>query len=462
MDLSAYKTWEFIIQASIIVVSIVIGNIIRRKVKFISNSLLPSSVIGGLLIFILKFIPGVSSAIDSGIMEIITYHCLGIGFIALALKTGKKTKDTNNKLVIMDAGIITVLGYLVQAIIGLGITISLAVTLMPDLFPAAGLLLPMGFGQGTGQALNMGKVFENLGFINGTTFGLAIAAVGFIVACVCGVIYLNYLKSKGKLSEQVKRIALNNEMKSNIYDEDEAPLNESVDKLTIQLGLIFIVYMITYGVISLGSYLSIEFLGNFGKNTVSPLLWGFNFLFGSVFAMLVKKVMEALKKKGIMTHQHVNNYLMNRISGLFFDIMIVAGIAAIDWKNLEGLLIPLILVCVLGTIATFFFVKFVCNKTFKGYEHEAFFSIFGMLTGTASTGMILLREIDPNFETPAADNLVLQQVPAIAFGAPILLLIPFAGESLTNALIVFGIVIVMFVVYNIILLRKYIFKKKSA
>ena len=134
----------------------------------------------------------------------------------------------------------------------------------------------------------------------------------------------------------------------------------------------------------------------------------------------------------------------------------------IDWKNLEGLLIPLILVCVLGTIATFFFVKFVCNKTFKGYEHEAFFSIFGMLTGTASTGMILLREIDPNFETPAADNLVLQQVPAIAFGAPILLLIPFAGESLTNALIVFGIVIVMFVVYNIILLRKYIFKKKSA
>ena len=170
MDLSAYKAWEFIIQASIIVVSIVIGNIIRRKVKFISNSLLPSSVIGGLLIFILKFIPGVSSAIDSGIMEIITYHCLGIGFIALALKTGKKTKDTNNKLVIMDAGIITVLGYLVQAIIGLGITISLAVTLMPDLFPAAGLLLPMGFGQGTGQALNMGKVFENLGFINGTTF----------------------------------------------------------------------------------------------------------------------------------------------------------------------------------------------------------------------------------------------------------------------------------------------------
>ncbi len=31
--------------------------------------------------------------------------------------------------------------------------------------------------------------------------------------------------------------------------------------------------------------------------------------------------------------------------------------------------------------------------------------MFGMLTGTASRGMILLREIDPNYETPAANNL---------------------------------------------------------
>ena len=86
--------------------------------------------------------------------------------------------------------------------------------------------------------------------------------------------------------------------------------------------------------------------------------------------------------------------------------------------------------------------------------------MFGMLTGTASTGMILLREIDPNYETPAANNLVLQQVPAIAFGAPLLLLMSFAAESITNSLIVFGIMLAMFIVYNIIVFRKYIFKKK--
>ena len=84
-----------------------------------------------------------------------------------------------------------------------------------------------------------------------------------------------------------------------------------------------------------------------------------------------------------------------------------------------------------------------------------------MLTGTASTGMILLREIDPNFETPAADNLVLQQLPAMIFGVPVILLIPYAGQGFTNALIVLAIVAALFIVYNIILHRKLLFKRKN-
>ena len=86
--------------------------------------------------------------------------------------------------------------------------------------------------------------------------------------------------------------------------------------------------------------------------------------------------------------------------------------------------------------------------------------MFGMLTGTASTGMILLREIDPNYETPAADNLVLQGLPAIIFGAPIFLLVSFSAESFTNALITMGIVTALFIIYNCITLRKFIFKRK--
>ena len=460
MNFWDYNIWSTLVQLLVVLLSILLGNVIRRKVKFIKNSLLPASVIGGTIIFILKFIPQVSKFIDSSFMEALTYHCLGLGFIALSLKTNEKRKD-DNKLIIMDSGIITVNGYLIQAILGLTITILLAVTVLPNFFPAAGLLLPMGYGQGTGQALNIGKVFEGLGFKNGTSFGLAIAAIGFMVACIVGVIYLNILKKKGKLELQQQRKVDSSLLNSDIYEKDEAPLNESVDKLTMQIAIIISVYVVTFLVILGLSFLSEIYLGKFGVNTVKPLLWGFNFLFGSIFAILTKKVFSILRKHKIMTHQHINNYMMTRLSGLFFDVMIVSGIAAIDWQNLTGLLIPLILVCAFGAIGTFFYIKWVCKKTYPNYEYEAFFSIFGMLTGTASTGMILLREIDPNFETPASQNLVLQQLPAIIFGAPLLLMVGFAGQNLTNTLIVFGVIIVMFIVYNIILLRKYVFKKKN-
>lgn len=461
MNFWDYNVWHFILQIAVIMVTILLGNTLRRKVKFIKESLLPASVIAGVILFAFKFIPFVGDKlIDESFMEILTYHCLGLGFVALSLKTEVKHKNPN-KMIIVDSGIITVNGYLIQAIVGLGLTILMSVTIFPSLFYAAGLLLPMGYGQGTGQALNFGNVFENFGFEQGTAFGLSIAAIGFLVACIVGVVYLNVLRSKGKLKLQEQRKEEVNSLKEEVYAPDESPINESVDKLTIQMGFIFIVYIITYLVILGGSTLAENYLGKFGVNTVKPLLWGFNFLFGSLFAILIKKIVVILRVKKIMNHTYINNHMMNRISGLFFDMMVVAGIAAINWQDLSGILWPLLIICIVGGVSTFIYIKVICKYVYPKYQYEAFFSIFGMLTGTASTGMILLREIDPNFETPAANNLVLQQLPAIIFGAPILLLMTFAAESLTNSLIMFGVVIALFIVYNLILLRKKFFGKKK-
>ena len=459
MDLSEYSIWSFLVQLGIIFVAVLAGNTLRRKIKWIRDTLLPSSVIAGILVFALKFMPFVNEFINAKFMETLTYHCLGLGFIALTFKSGVKSKD-KNRFAVLDTGITTVNGYLVQGIIGLGLTIVLSITIFKDLFYAAGLLLPMGYGQGTGQALNIGNVFASFGFDNGPSFGLAIAALGFFVACIVGVIYLNVLKKQGKLEIQQQRVA-DNKLDNNIYAPDEAPLSESVDKLTIQFGFVIGAYIITYLIILGLSKLATTYLDNFGEKTIKPLLWGFNFLFGSIVAIVSKIVIKDLRNKKIMTHTYINSFMMTRLSGLFFDIMIVAGIAAIDWENLKGLLWPLLIICSIGGVGTFLYIKFVAKKIFPDYEHEMFFSMFGMLTGTASTGMILLREIDPNYDTPAANNLVLQQVPAIAFGAPLLLLMSFAAESMTNSLIVFGIMVGMFIVYNAIVFRKYIFKKKE-
>ena len=54
----------------------------------------------------------------------------------------------------------------------------------------------MGFGQGPGQANNVGSTYESLGFAGGQSYGLAIAATGFLVACTIGVFFLNRRKQK--------------------------------------------------------------------------------------------------------------------------------------------------------------------------------------------------------------------------------------------------------------------------
>ena len=74
------------------------------------------------------------------------------------------------------------------------------------------------------------------------------------------------------------------------------------------------------------------------------------------------------------------------------------------------------------------------------------------------TGIILLREIDGDFKTPVADNLVYQNFPAMVFGFPILLL---ATMAPTQPYLTLGIVAVFLVAINILLFRSFIFKKKA-
>ena len=188
-------------------------------------------------------------------------------------------------------------------------------------------------------------------------------------------------------------------------------------------------------------------------NTLSPILWGFNFIFASSIASGVAALISVLRKKGIMKRQYQNNYLLNRISGLAFDIMIVAGIASINFTDIAKLWIPFIVTILLGALVTYLYLKFMSNKIYKGYENEAFLSMFGMLTGTISSGVLLVREIDPEYKTPAANNLVTGSGAAIVFGAPLLVLIGMAPKSLTMTFIVLGLIIVYLVLLIFLILR---------
>ncbi len=447
MDFTNFDLWNGVIHFSVLSMLLLLANTLRRKIPFLRRSLLPTAVIAGFIGLIVKEtlfagIFGEAQVEEVNIFfSMVTYHTIALGFIALGLKVHETYKFKTKRKQSIFSGLIIVSTYLLQGFVGIVLSLTLAYTFFPELFSAAGMLLPMGFGQGPGQALNIGTVYEiSHGFAGGSTFGLAIASFGFFWGAIVGVIYLNRLYKKGfvkkKNAQDSKRVSM-----QEIESPDEIPLAESIDKFTIQVTLVLFVYAITYGFMRGMTYiLNNGFFGDFGADTVVPLIWGFNFIIGTLFAIMFKKIFMLLRKYKIMNRQYPNNYMLNRISGFVFDFMIVSSITAIRIEDLRTLWVPfLILVFAVG-LATLFYIIFITRRVYPDYKEAASLGMFGMLTGTASTGVILLREVDPNFETPAANDLIVGSTTAIFFGFPILLLVGIAPISIVHTLIVLGVI----------------------
>ena len=347
--------WNWLVQFCILATALLFGNILRTKIPFLNKSLLPSALLGGLLLLIFKAFPNCRDLINKPVMEIVTYHALGLGFVALALKNNKiESKSTPMKVI--ETGALTASTYVIQGIVGLLVSIPFFL-FGKKLFYAAGLLLPMGFGQGPGQALNFGKIFtsaaaeQGLDFA-GADFGLSIAATGFIVGSVMGVIYMNYLRRKGRLSAKKTMSAKVNKLED--YEgKNEIPDAESIDKLSVQICMVLFVYFLVY---LFTNWIQGMELGNFGTNTLKPMLWGFNFLIGTLFGILFKTILKRFKKAKLMSREYINNYMLNRISGFCFDIMIVAGTAAISFDEFGKFVLPFVIIVTLGAVVTFFYV----------------------------------------------------------------------------------------------------------
>ncbi len=454
-----FNNWAFINIFAILLISLLLASILKKNIRWLRASLIPTSVLAGLM---LLAISAVYKAITGELIynteffggngmntfELITYHCLALGFIASTMKVGKEKFTKKRAKEVFDSGVTTVCTYLLQAVLGLGITLLIAYLAMPNLFKASGVLLPFGFGQGTGQALNYGTIYETEhGFVGGANFGLTIAALGFLSASLGGVIHLNILKrKKGFVPKQLK----NEISEKDKLNAEEILMSGSMDKLAVQIAIVLFVYFVTHLVMYL--------LGRVLLPNMAGMIYGFNFLIGVLLATILKGVMNMLMKAKIVKKQHINNFLMDRVSNTCFDLMVVAGIAAIQLDLIKQYWHILIVLAIVGFVTTYLYNAFIAKKLFPEYADEQFLAMYGMLTGTASTGIILLRELDGKFETPAADNIVYQSLPAIVFGFPIMLLANLAPTAPELTLLLLA---VFFIVMNVILFRNQIFKSKK-
>ena len=259
------EVWGFVNLIAILLFSLLVANLLKKSIKPLRMSLIPTSVLGGIILLLasiiyqtvtgeLLFDTAFFGGNGMATMEVITYHCLALGFIATTFRSKRRQKGMRRTVEVFNTGVTTVSTYLLQGILGMGITM-IAALFIKDFLSAAGILLPFGYGQGTGQALNYGNIYETEnGFVGGRSFGLTVAALGFMSAAIGGVIHLNILKKKGKITiaEEEGAESMSAEQ---IQGPDEIPMNGSIDKMTVQIAIILAVYMMAYGAICLLTYI---------------------------------------------------------------------------------------------------------------------------------------------------------------------------------------------------------------
>ncbi|WP_461204929.1 sodium/glutamate symporter [Clostridium sp. DL1XJH146] len=449
------STWNSMLDFIFLTVCLASAALLKDNLKIFKKLVIPTSIIAGFigLFFGPEFLKVIPFNVD--VLGNMVYHLMAIGFIALALKERKGGNNPYSG----KTGFYIVSMYLVQGIVGFGVTLILAATVMKKLFPAFGLLLPLGYGQGPGQAYSIGTQWEALGFESGSQIGLSVATAGFLWACLGGIILLNFLIKKRNMKHEHLET---DEAKPRITEDSEAgeiPLSSGLDKITAQLFLIGIVYLVTFLTIK-GLEIVLTPMGLFGQ-TLAQLFWGFHFLIGTVYAILLRVIYDKARESKVLKSNYPNNYLLQRISGACFDLMITASIAALSISAIKKVWLPLLIITTVGGLVTIMWTTFVCRRVFKEHTLEYILAFYGMLTGTISTALALLREVDSEFETGVAENLVFGSAIALPFGLPLMAIlnIPTVGY-VNNQPIMYIYTIGAFVLY-LIFICFLLFKKNK-
>lgn len=382
---------------------LLLGIVLRAKLGVLQKFLFPSCLVGGAIGLVLLhtgFIP-----IPTDTLETVAYHFFNISFISVGLTrdeesngpaSGGKWFQGPGWMALMQG-----LTFPMQAVVGGLFVLGLGAAGM-ELFPTFGFLAPLGFNEGPGQALSMGKAWEALGFADGATIGVTFAATGYFFAFFVGVPLVNYGIRKGWAasgSGSLTRDILTGLTSRNGKTEPAGSLtiqSGNAETLAFQAALVGVVYGITWGLVNL--------LASLLSPDVATILWGFFFFFGLGVAYLLKWLME---KTGIA--YLADRGIQRRITGWSVDFLIVATVCAIQFAVVWDYLLPITFMALtIGTLTSLLVIYMGKRLDRFGLERAA--AIFGVVTGTVSCGLLLLRIVDPEFKTPVAFEIAMMNI----------------------------------------------------
>jgi len=404
---------------------LLLGKYVRVKVKFFQKFFIPSALIGGfiglivmqilLLFYSTPLIKEVNDIwkMSPGFLINIVFATLFLGNRIPSLKT-----------IWNIGGIQFLYGQVVawgQYVVGLGLVLVL-LTPFFGVNPMFGALIEIGFEGGPGTAAGLADTFKILGWEEGLSLALATATVGIFASVVIGTVLINIACRKGQTEILKRPEEISKDLLMGIPEKEK---RTSAGTLTTSLESIepMAYHTAFIGIAIFIGYIILKFLILFENQFLTPLglpkiMIGFPlFPLTMIGGIIIQIIMDRYDTKNTIDHK-----LMMRINGLSIDFLVVAAISTISIKAIWTEIIPFTILMIAGIIWNVFCVLTIAPRIFPNAKFERSIVEFGMATGVASTGLLLLKIVDPDAKTPALE----------AFGYKQILHEPFMGGGLVT------------------------------
>ena len=412
--------WTMFINLGIISAGLILATWIRSKVRFFQKYLIPNSLLAGFILLPLYNFVFPRLGLSSVNLGEMAYHLLSISFVALALKAPPKQNVAKGRIFGTTLSVLFQFG--IQGFVGLILTFFFIQTSMPNLYHSFGYLLPLGFSQGPGQAYSIGESWRAFGVEGAGSVGLTFAAVGFILCSFGGIFIINYGIKKGWIAKEKVEFLLDKDLNSGIHKKgSKLPIGsyqttetEAIDTFTLNIGLVLFGYFLAFLFLTGLEYL-LSFIGPAGER-LAATFWGLSFIFAALIGLIIKQFLKATDTQHIM-----DNLTLNRITGFSVDLMVTSAIAAISLVMVSKYWIPIFTISILAAFIVAFTTIWFSSRIFRDHRFLRTLLVFGVSTGTLSTGLALLRVVDPNFETPVATDYTYASGLTFVFAIPYIL-----------------------------------------
>ncbi|HWP41571.1 MAG TPA: sodium/glutamate symporter [Tepidisphaeraceae bacterium] len=340
-----------------------------------------------------------------------------------------------------------------QIVIGLLVYLAMVRPKDPSIPASFGQLLEVSWAGGHGASAAMGEVYRSLGFDQGRDLAFFLATVGLIWGVISGLVLVNLAIRRGwtHAPNRIGRV----EAISGLEPRRQPPRpigyartrTEVLDPLAMQLVILAAAFAAGY--IMRQTFITIAGGIAGDRPAVSiPINSIPLFLFTLLGGWVVRELMRLFGIADL-----IDPVSIQRLAGVAMEFLIVSAVATMRVETLQTYVAPVIALLILAAAWSAICLLVLAPRLLpRGYWFELGLLNYGFSTANTPQGMMLLRIVDPDLNSGAAEDYAVAaplSAPFIGGGIVTIVLMPALLQRVSSLWVVVGLISMMVVLYLI-------------